>query len=205
MPRRTKIIATLGPATDNDSEIEKLIEAGIDLVRINFSHGSMAEHQIRVNTVRECAAALGREVGILGDLQGPKIRIARFKNGCVQLEPGQKFILDAGPEVGAGSQNSVGIDYKQLPEDVSRDDRLLLDDGRIELRVEKVEGFRIFCSVKMGGNLSDNKGINRKGGGLSAGALTDKDFKDLKAAAGMQPTYGRPAGFWKRQGQQQGS
>jgi len=189
MLRRTKIIATLGPATDDESAIEKLIRAGIDLVRINFSHGALVDHQKRVNIVRKYAASLGREVGILGDLQGPKIRIARFQNGCVTLDPGQKFVLDAGPEAFEGSRESVGVDYKQLPEDVKPGDLLLLDDGRIELQVDKVEELRVICTVKMGGELSNNKGINLKGGGLSAVALTDKDLDDLKAAAAMQLDY----------------
>jgi pyruvate kinase len=189
MLRRTKIIATLGPATDDDSAIEKLIRAGINLVRINFSHGSLADQKRRVKAARECAADVGREIGILGDLQGPKIRIARFQNGCVSLEAGRKFVLDARPEAFEGSQESVGVDYKRLPEDVNPADLLLLDDGRIELQVDKVDNLRIICTVKTGGELSNNKGINRKGGGLSAGALTDKDLEDLKAAAAMQLDY----------------
>jgi len=189
MLRRTKIIATLGPATDADTTIEGLIRAGIDLVRINFSHGSLADHQRRVNAVRKWAAALNREVGILGDLQGPKIRIARFQNGCITLEPGQKFILDATSAQVEGSLDSVGVDYKELPEDVNPGDILLLDDGRIELQVDRIDDLRILCTVKTGGELSDNKGINRKGGGLSAGALTAKDREDLKAAAAMNLDY----------------
>ena len=189
MLRRTKIIATLGPATDDKSAIESLIRAGIDMVRINFSHGTLADHHRRVTTVRKYAAALGRSVGILGDLQGPKIRISRFQNGCITLEPGRKFVLDPGRDEFEGSQASVGIDYKQLPEDVNRGDCLLLDDGRIELQVDRVDDLRIICTVKTGGELSDKKGINRKGGGLSAAALTFKDHEDLKAAAAMQVDY----------------
>ena len=189
MLRRTKIIATLGPATDDKSAIESLIRAGIDMVRINFSHGTLADHHRRVTAVRKYAAALGRSVGILGDLQGPKIRISRFQNGCITLEPGRKFVLDAGRDEFEGSQAAVCVDYKQLPEDVSREDCLLLDDGRIELQVDRVDDFKIVCTVKTGGELSDNKGINRKGGGLSAAALTVKDHEDLKAAAAMQVDY----------------
>jgi pyruvate kinase len=189
MPRRTKIIATLGPATDDKSTIESLIRAGIDLVRINFSHGSLTDHQRRVNAVRECAASLGRAVGILGDLQGPKIRIGRFQNRCIHLEPGRKFVLDAGPAEFEGSPEAVGVDYKQLPADVNPGDFLLLDDGRIELQVDRIDDLRIICTVKTGGDLSDNKGINRKGGGLSAGALTAMDHEDLKAAAAMKVDY----------------
>jgi pyruvate kinase len=186
MLRRTKIIATLGPATDDESAIESLIRTGIDLVRINFSHGTPADHQRRVNAVRECAADLGRAVGILGDLQGPKIRIARFQNGSINLAPGRKFVLDAGLAAFEGSQEMVGVDYKQLPEDVDPGDFLLLDDGRIELHVDRVDDLRIICTVKTGGELSDNKRINRKDGGLSAGALTVKDHEDLKAAAAFK-------------------
>ena len=189
MLRRTKIIATLGPATDDKSAIESLIRAGIDLVRINFSHGTQADHQRRVYAVREYSAKLGRAVGILGDLQGPKIRIARFRNGRINLEPGQEFVLDAGPAEIEGSEKVVGVDYKQLPEDVDQGDILLLDDGRIELLVDRVDNSRLICTVKTGGELSDNKGINRLGGGLSAGALTAKDRMDLKAAAAIQVDY----------------
>jgi pyruvate kinase len=159
------------------------------MVRINFSHGTLADHQRRVMTVRKYAAALGRSVGILGDLQGPKIRIARFRNGRINLEPGQEFVLDAGPAEIEGSEKVVGVDYKQLPEDVDQGDILLLDDGRIELLVDRVDNSRLICTVKTGGELSDNKGINRKGGGLSAGALTAKDRMDLKAAAAIQVDY----------------
>jgi pyruvate kinase len=189
MLRRTKIIATLGPATDDHPAIEKLIQAGIDLVRINFSHGTLSDHQRRVAAARKCAAALGREVGILGDLQGPKIRIARFQNGCATLKPGQMFVLDASPIDFEGSHEAVGVDYKQLPADVHPGDGLLLDDGRIELQVDKVDNLRIICTVQTGGQLSDKKGINRRGGGLSAGALTAKDHADLKAAAAMRLNY----------------
>ncbi|CAB1083979.1 pyruvate kinase [Alkalispirochaeta odontotermitis] len=189
MLRRTKIIATLGPATDDEPAIEKLIRAGIDMVRINFSHGELADHENQVSTVRKYAASLSRAVGILGDLQGPKIRIARFQKGSVTLEPGQKFVLDAGPEASEGCQECVGVDYKQLPADVKPGDLLLLDDGRIELQVDNVENSKVICTVKTGGKLSNNKGINRKGGGLSAVALTDKDLDDLKAAAAMQLDY----------------
>jgi pyruvate kinase len=189
MRRRTKNIATLGPATDDASAIESLIRAGIDLVRINFSHGTLADHQRRVNIVRKCAGSLDREVGILADLQGPKTRIARFQKGPIHLVPGQKFLLDAGLAEFEGSQEAVGIDYKQLPEDVYPGDFLLLDDGRVELQVDRIDNLKIICTVKSGGELSDNKGINRKGGGLSAGALTVKDHADLEAAVAMQVDY----------------
>jgi len=188
MLRRTKIIATLGPSTDDDTAIEKLLWAGIDLVRINFSHGNLDDHQKRINSVRTCAAASGRQIGILADLQGPKIRIAKFNNGPIYLEAGAGFVLDTSLEV-AGTQKTVGVDYKQLIQDVACGDILLLDDGRVELEVVRIDGARIICTVKTGGKLSDHKGINRKDGGLSAGALTDKDRTDLKAAAAMNVDY----------------
>ena len=189
MLRRTKIIATLGPATDDESAIEKLIQAGMDLVRINFSHGKLADHQNRVNAIRKYATALGRQIGILADLQGPKIRIAQFENCQVTLDPGAEFVLDASLPTTAGSAGIVGLDYKELSDDVEPGDILLLDDGRIELEVDRIDDMRIICTIKTGGELSNNKGINRKGGGLSAGALTDKDREDLKAAAAMQVDY----------------
>ena len=189
MLRRTKIIATLGPATDDDPAIEKLIRAGMDLVRINFSHGHLSDHQRRVNAIRKYATALGRQIGILADLQGPKIRIARFKNDHVTLAAGDRFILDASLPVSAGTREAVGVDYKELSTDVGPGDTLLLDDGRIELEVDRIDGLQIICTVKDGGELSNNKGINRRGGGLSAGALTSKDREDLRAAAAMQVDY----------------
>jgi pyruvate kinase len=189
MLRRTKIIATLGPAADNGSTIKKMIQAGMNLVRINFSHGELSDHQNRVNTIRKYATALGRQIGILVDLQGPKIRVARFEKSRVTLVAGDEFILDASlPEL-AGTSNAVGVDYKKLSNDVRAGDILLLDDGRIELVVERIDGLRTICTVKTGGELTNNKGINRKGGGLSARALTDKDREDLKAAAAMQVDY----------------
>ena len=189
MFRRTKIIATLGPSTDGDSTVEGLIRAGTDLVRINFSHGNLSEQQKRIRAVRDCATTIGRQIGILADLQGPKIRIAKFGNGSINLKPGVQFVLDASLASSAGTQEAVGVDYKQLAEDVKTGDVLLLDDGRIEMEVDKVDGLRIICIVKTGGELSDNKGINRRGGGLSAGALTLKDCEDLNAAAAMQVDY----------------
>ncbi|MGD8443874.1 MAG: pyruvate kinase, partial [Desulfobacterales bacterium] len=189
MRRRTKIIATLGPAVDDDSAIENLIRAGIDLARINFAHGTLSDHQRRVKSVRDCAASLGRQIGILADLQGPKVRIAQFADGWVNLKPGAEFVLDASLPASAGTQDMVGINYKRLPKDVKSGDILLLDDGRVELEVARIEGERIICAVNSGGELSDNKGINRSGGGLSAGALAEKDCQDLKAAVAMQVDY----------------
>jgi len=196
MLRRTKIVATLGPATDpvnlDDAEYEvldKIIQAGVDVVRVNFSHGSPDEHMQRVDAVRNRARAHGRQVGVLCDLQGPKIRIGKFKQGKIDLQEGGKFVLDADLDLAAGNQERVGITYTSLPDDLSRGDTLLLDDGRIVLWVEDVEGQQINCIVKVGGWLSDSKGINKKGGGLSAKALTDKDLEDIKLAAKMQADY----------------
>src|SRR5262249_38732366 len=153
-------------------------QAGTDMVRLNFSHGA-EKVQARIQTVRECAAKLGVSVGVMGDLQGPKIRISRFQKGKITLEKGAQFILDANLPVTAGTDVSVGIDYKELPKDVAPGDTLLLDDGRIVLTVKKVEGSSIITKVESGGELSNNKGINRLGGGLSANALTEKDKEDL--------------------------
>lgn len=187
-PRRTKIVATLGPATDDASTIEAVIKAGVDVVRLNFSHGEAIDHIGRASLVRKTAEKLGREVGILADLQGPKIRIARFKNEKITLEAGDEFILDASLDV-AGDEKSVGIDYKDLPKDVKAKDLLLLDDGRITLTVKSISGSRIITEVTQGGELSNNKGINRQGGGLSAQALTEKDKEDIQTAAKMDVDY----------------
>jgi pyruvate kinase len=189
MQRRTKIIATLGPATETPEALERLIVAGVDVVRLNFSHGSAEDHIARAKLVRDLAAKHGRFVAVLADLQGPKIRIARFAKGKVMVQKGQLFILDAALDKNAGDENSVGIDYEALITDSRPADILLLDDGRIELKVLKVEDTRLVCEVLVSGPLSNNKGINRKGGGLSASALTEKDFADIKTAASMQVDY----------------
>ncbi len=189
MQRRTKILATLGPATDDPKMMDKIIEAGVDVVRINFSHGAAEEHIERAERVRNRARAHGRQVGVLCDLQGPKIRIDRFKDGKINLVEGDTFTLDAACPSDAGDQERVGIAYKELPDDVSRGDTLLLDDGRLVLWVDQVEGPRIICRVVVGGVLSDRKGINRQGGGLSAPALTEKDREDIKTAAKMEADY----------------
>jgi pyruvate kinase len=189
MQRRTKILATLGPATDDPKVMDKLIEAGVDVVRINFSHGSAEEHVERAERVRNRARAHGRQVGVLCDLQGPKIRVECFKDGKVELVEGGSFTLDAACGTHDGDETRVGIAYKQLPDDVSRGDTLLLDDGRVVLWVDNVEGARINCRVVVGGTLSDRKGINRQGGGLSAPALTEKDREDIRTAARMQADY----------------
>jgi len=183
MPRRTKIVATLGPATQDRETLKKVLAAGVNVVRLNFSHGSAQDHIDRANMVRELAKELGIYVGILGDLQGPKIRVSTFKNGPIKLEVGDKFELDATLEKGEGCQEKVGIDYKKLPEDVNVGDILLLDDGRVQLKVLSTVGPTVFTEVTVGGPLSNNKGINRQGGGLTAPALTLKDKEDIKTAA----------------------
>ena len=187
--RRTKIIITLGPATDEPEVMKTLIQEGIDLVRLNFSHGSHEEHAARMALVRKVAAECGRFVGILGDLQGPKIRISKFKAGKITLAEGDAFTLDAAHPEHEGDQATVGIDYKSLPKDVRSGDVLLLDDGRIKLIVKHVVGSRIECWVAVGGVLSNHKGINRMGGGLSAGALTEKDLVDIKFAVEQDVDY----------------
>ncbi len=183
MLRRTKILATLGPATDKPGVLEALFKAGVDAVRMNFSHGSAQDHIDRANAVRELSKKTGKRVGILADLQGPKIRIARFKDSKVWLEEGQDFALDINLDENAGDKTQVGITYESLPREVKPGSRLLLDDGRIVLDVVNVENMRINCTVFVGGNLSNNKGINLQGGGLSAAALTDKDKEDIKTIA----------------------
>ena len=148
--RRTKILATLGPATDEDDILEKTLAAGVDVVRLNFSHGTAQDHRKRVMAVRENAKTLGIEVGILADLQGPKIRIAKFKDKKIFLDEGQDFILNASLDENCGDNSQVGIDYKALVDDVKNNDTLLLDDGRIVLKVKKVEAQKIHCIVVVG-------------------------------------------------------
>ena len=183
MPRRTKIVATLGPATDDRNILKQVLAAGVNVVRLNFSHGIPQDHIDRANMVRELSKELGIYVGILGDLQGPKIRVSTFKNGPIKLAIGDKFELDASMAKGEGCQEKVGIDYKKLPQDVIPGDILLLDDGRVQLRVLETKGQSVFTEVTVGGPLSNNKGINRQGGGLTAPALTAKDKEDIKLAA----------------------
>jgi pyruvate kinase len=181
MSRHTKIVATLGPASSSPEVLERLVLAGIDVVRMNFSHGSSEDHLARATAVREIAKRLGRTVGILGDLQGPKIRVGTFVDGKITLTVGDLFILDARCQV--GNQERVGLDYKDLPKDVKPGDILLLDDGRLKLEVETVRANEIRTRVLVGGELSNNKGINRQGGGLTAPALTAKDMEDIRTAA----------------------
>jgi len=187
--RRTKIVATLGPATDRPGELERIILAGVDVVRINMSHGNPEDHLLRAQNIRETAARVNREVAILVDLQGPKIRIAKFKNGPIELNDGDQFALDNNVANDAGNQQEVGLTYKNLPYDVKADDLLLLDDGRIVMKVNQVVGERVECTVTVGGTLSNNKGINLHGGGLSASALTEKDKEDILTAAKIDADY----------------
>lgn len=188
MLRRTKIVATLGPASSDRVVLENMIRAGVDLVRVNFSHGTAQDHIDRVETVRAAATAVGRTVGILADLQGPKIRVRKFENDKIILKRGDSFILDADFE-GLGTQERVGLDYKDLPKDVGPGAILLLNDGLLEFHVTDVRGNEIVCTVVRGGVLSNNKGINRKGGGLTAPALTEKDKEDIKTAALVKADY----------------
>ncbi|MGI9027097.1 MAG: pyruvate kinase [Burkholderiaceae bacterium] len=188
MPRATKIVATIGPASTEPDVLARMIAAGVDVVRMNFSHGTAADHALRADRVRTAARNAGREVALMGDLQGPKIRVGKFEGGRVTLESDASFVLDASFE-GMGDIDRVGLDYKELPRDVKRGDVLLLNDGLIEVVVDRVEGPRIVTTVKVGGELSNNKGINRKGGGLTAPALTLKDMEDLKTAMRLGCDY----------------
>lgn len=187
MLRRTKIVATLGPASSDAKVLERMIAAGVDVVRMNFSHGTAQDHLRRAEAVRATARKVGRTVGIVADLQGPKIRIGKFEQGKIMLRSGDRFILDT--DGALGNQERVGLDYKELPRDVAPGAVLLLDDGRIVLEVKAVRGNEIICSVRHGGVLSNNKGINRQGGGLMAPALTDKDKKDIKTTVQLKADY----------------
>ncbi|KQX95263.1 pyruvate kinase [Rhodanobacter sp. Root480] len=181
--RRTRIVATLGPATDAPGMLEQIIADGVDVVRLNLSHGQPDDHRARAAAVRVAAASAGREVGILADLQGPKIRIEKFANGPIELVNGASFVLDCRPDAPAGNDQRVGVSYYGLPNDVHAGDVLLLDDGLLALTVLEVVGAEVRCQVLIGGRLSDRKGLNRQGGGLSVTALSDKDKADIKLAA----------------------
>jgi len=187
MPRGTKIVATIGPASNTLEILTRMIEAGVNVVRLNFSHGRAQDHIDRALMVREAAEKCGREVAIMADLQGPKIRIGKFEQGRIDLNKGDKFILDANCTL--GNQERVGLDYKALPRDVKPNDFLLLNDGLIVLEVQTIIGAEIHTVVKIGGELSNNKGINRQGGGLTAPALTSKDMEDIKTAMSFQADY----------------
>ncbi|QGU31748.1 pyruvate kinase [Thermochromatium tepidum] len=189
MPRRTKIVATLGPATDPVSVMDEILAAGVDVVRLNLSHDSHDRHRERAQRIRERALAAGREIAVLVDLQGPKIRIGKFTEGRIELTKGDRFVIDTTCPIDAGNQGRVGTTYAALADDVRHGDILLLDDGAIELWVDAVVDGRIECQVITGGILSNNKGINKKGGGLSAPALTDKDKDDIRFAAAIDADY----------------
>jgi len=187
MTRSTKIVATIGPASSSLEVLTRMIAAGVDVVRLNFSHGIAQDHIDRAKLVREAAQACGREVAIMADLQGPKIRVGKFENGKITLKPGDPFVLDSACQL--GNESRAGLDYKDLPRDVGPGDLLLLNDGLIVLVVDRVLGNEIFTTVRIGGDLSNNKGINRQGGGLSAPALTAKDMDDIKTAMALGADY----------------
>jgi pyruvate kinase len=189
MPQRaTKIVATLGPASSDPDLLEQMIRSGVNVVRLNFSHGKAQDHIDRATLVREAARRAGREVGIMADLQGPKIRVGKFVDGKVWLENGAPFVLDAA-RTEPGDLLGVGLDYKELPRDVKPGDLLLLNDGLIVLTVERVVGPAVHTTVKVGGELSNNKGINKMGGGLTAPALTAKDMDDIRTAMSFDADY----------------
>ena len=188
MTRATKIVATLGPASSDPVVLEKLIRAGVDVVRLNFSHGTAQDHIDRAQLVRSIADKVGKPVALMADLQGPKIRVGKFAEGKVMLVTGAAFILDA-QRTEPGDVGAVGLDYKELPRDVRPGDALLLNDGLIVLTVTAVRGEQVHTVVKQGGELSNNKGINKQGGGLTAPALTAKDMEDIKTAMSFQAEY----------------
>jgi pyruvate kinase len=187
MMRSTKIVATLGPASSDAAVLRRMLDAGVDVLRFNFSHGSAEGHLARARLVRDLAAETGREVAIMADMQGPKVRIGKFEAGRVQLQAGERFVLDAHCDI--GNAQRVGLDYKELPKDVRPGDVLLLNDGLLVLDVERVAGGEIFTTVRVGGELSDSKGINKQGGGLSAPALTAKDVRDIETAMACGADY----------------
>lgn len=189
MQRRTKIVATLGPVTDGDKRLRKLIKAGLDVARLNFSHGDAEEHRKRARQLRAAARKCGRDVGLMGDLQGPKIRIKRFTGHHVELADGAHFFLDSELGYEDGTVDGVGVALDTLHQDVAPGDEMLLNDGMITLRVNRIEGTRIHTTVVTGGILSDHKGINKKGGGLSAPALTEIDKQNIKLAAELEMDF----------------
>ena len=186
--RATKIVSTLGPASSDPALLEQMIRAGVNVVRLNFSHGKSQDHIDRAQLVREAAQRAGCEVAIMADLQGPKIRVGKFADNKVLLVTGQTFVLDAA-RTEPGDLNGVGLDYKELPQDVKTGDVLVLNDGMIVMQVQAVNGPAVHCTVTQGGELSNNKGINKKGGGLTAPALTAKDMEDIKTAMSFQADY----------------
>ena len=188
MTRATKIVATLGPASSDPDVLERLLRAGVDVVRLNFSHGKAQDHIDRANLVRSIAQKVGKPVALMADLQGPKIRVGKFAEGKIMLEPGEAFVLDAS-RTEPGDIHAVGLDYKELPRDVRPGDTLLLNDGLIKLTVTRVQGEAVHTQVVLGGELSNNKGINKAGGGLTAPALTAKDMEDIRTAMAFQADY----------------
>jgi len=186
-PRATKIVATLGPASSTPEILERMLRAGVDVVRVNFSHGSAEEHTGIVNLVRQTAERIGRGVGVLADLQGPKIRVGKFADGKIDLADGDRFVFDIDCDL--GDQTRVGLDYPDLVNDVKPGDTLLLNDGRMMMKVGRTTSRTIECTVTQGGTLSNRKGINRQGGGLSAPALTAKDMDDIKTAVSLQADF----------------
>ena len=188
VPRATKIVATLGPASSTAEILERMIRAGVDVMRLNFSHGTAQDHIDRATLIREVAAKVGKEVAIMADLQGPKIRVGKIEGGKTMLVAGEKLVLDAAcTELGTSAR--VGLDYKELPRDVRPGDVLLLNDGLLRLTVDAVRGEEVRTTVVVGGELSNNKGINKAGGGLTAPALTAKDMDDIKTAMSFQCEY----------------
>ena len=187
--RRTKIIATLGPATDSSEVLSAVIEAGADILRINLSHGTHEEQAARAVQVRKVARSLNKEVAILADLRGPKIRLEKFTDGSIELKTGDVFTLDASDDSAPGTQSRIGVTYKGLADDVSSGDLLLLDDGLLTMRVTEVKGKEIICEVEAGGVLGDRKGINVQGGGLSLTGIAEHDIEDIPRAAAMGADY----------------
>ena len=187
--RRTRIVATLGPATDPPEILEAVLRAGVDVVRLNFSHGDPSAQVARGEAVRAMALKIGREIGILADLPGPKIRVETFAEGKVALKAGNRFDLVASLDVPPGDATQVGVSYLELPGDVVPGDVLLLDDGVVQLEVTAVEGERIVTRVLNDCFLSNRKGLNKQGGGLSLGAITEKDRELIVIAAGMNVDF----------------
>jgi pyruvate kinase len=188
MTRATKIVATLGPASSDPEVLERLLRAGVDVVRLNFSHGKAEDHIARAELVRSMAHKVGKPVALMADLQGPKIRVGKFAEGKIVLVPGAVFVLDAS-RTAPGDIDAVGLDYRELPRDVRPGDTLLLNDGLIKLTVTRVQGEAVHTQVVLGGELSNNKGINKAGGGLTAPALTAKDMDDIRTAMAFQADY----------------
>lgn len=186
--KQTKIIATIGPASSEPQMIEKLINAGVNVFRLNFSHGDHATHKTNIENIRKIATKTSKPIAIMADLQGPKIRVSKFTQGKVELANGSFITLDTEYK-DLGDENLVGVDYEHLAHDVKSGDTLLLDDGKLTFIVENVIGSKIKCKVIQGGTLKNNKGINKLGGGLTAPALTEKDFEDISFISTQKVDY----------------